>query len=70
MESCSLSGPRRARGEVAKGSTGRGDKIVGDHNDFTPATAADIGRVLLIGRAIAFDGADAAICVFIADGST
>ena len=31
------------RGEVAKGSTGRGDKIVGASNDFTPATAADLG---------------------------
>jgi hypothetical protein len=31
------------RGEVAKGSTGRGDKIVDDHNDFKPATAADLG---------------------------
>lgn len=31
------------RGEVATGSTGRGDKIVGDHNDVKPATAADLG---------------------------
>jgi hypothetical protein len=31
------------RGEVAKGSTGRGDKIVVGHNDIKPATAADLG---------------------------
>lgn len=31
------------RGEVAKGSTGRGDKIVADDNDIRPATAADLG---------------------------
>jgi len=31
------------RGEVAKGSTGRGDNIVTDHNDIKPATAADLG---------------------------
>lgn len=31
------------RGEVATGSTGRGDKIVGNHNDINPATASDLG---------------------------
>ncbi|WP_180325148.1 hypothetical protein [Cereibacter azotoformans] len=36
------------RGEVAKASTGRGDKIVAPHNDIAapapkPATAADLG---------------------------
>lgn len=31
------------RGEVAKGSTGRGDKIVSGGNDIKPATAADLG---------------------------
>ena len=31
------------RGEVAKGSTGRGDNIVADHNDIKPATVADLG---------------------------
>lgn len=36
-------GAAQDRGEVAKGSTGRGDKIVDDHNDFKPATAADLG---------------------------
>lgn len=31
------------RGDVASGSTGRGDKIVVGNNDIRPATAADLG---------------------------
>lgn len=31
------------RGEVAKGSTGRGDKIVSKGNDIKPATSGDLG---------------------------